>query len=86
MKNICKWKTSLIGQANGRKVVYLSANPNVCPLKAQFPLLCWILHNVTKCYSNNMIEGEFSLCICSLKPIIFEYCYDTIGYKTQTFV
>ena len=33
-----------------------------------------------------MIEGKFSLCIRSLKPIIFEYCYDTIGYKTQTFV
>ena len=61
MKKNCKWKTSLIGQANGRKVVYLSADPNVCPLKGQFPLLCWILHNATKCYSNNMIEGKFSV-------------------------
>ena len=27
-KNIRKWKTGLIGQANGSKVVYLSADPN----------------------------------------------------------
>ena len=32
-KKIGKWKTSLIGQANGSKVVYLSADPNVGHLK-----------------------------------------------------
>ena len=26
------------------------------------------------------------LCICSVKPVIFEYCYDTLGYKTRTFM
>ena len=32
-KKNCKWKTSLISQANGSKVVYLSADPNVGPFK-----------------------------------------------------
>ena len=37
-ENIRKWKTGLIGQANGSKVVYLSADLNVGPLKADFHL------------------------------------------------
>ena len=37
-ENICKWKTGLIGQANGSKVAYLSADPNVGPFKGRFPL------------------------------------------------
>ena len=49
-KKICKWETSLIGQANGSKVVYLSADPNVGPFKGWVPLACWILHNVTKLF------------------------------------
>ena len=36
----CKWKTGLIGQANGSKVVYLSADPNASPFKGRFPLEC----------------------------------------------
>ena len=32
-EKICKWKTSLIGQANGSKVVYLSADLNAGPFK-----------------------------------------------------
>ena len=39
-ENICKWKTGLIGQANGGKVVYLSADPNAGPFKGRFPLVC----------------------------------------------
>ena len=38
-EKIRKWKTSLIGQANGSKVAYLSAEPNVDPFKDRFPLL-----------------------------------------------
>ena len=49
-KKICKWKTDLFGQANGSKVVYLSANPNASPFKSGFPLTCWILCNVTKLF------------------------------------
>ena len=39
-ETIRKWETSLIGQANGSKVVYLSADPNSDPFKDRFPLLC----------------------------------------------
>ena len=39
-ENIRKWKTGLIGQANGSKVVYLSADPNAGLFKGQFPLVC----------------------------------------------
>ena len=39
-ENIRKWKTGLIGQANGSKVVYLSADPNTVPFKDRFPLVC----------------------------------------------
>ena len=35
-----RWKTGLIGQANGSKVVYLSADPNAGPVKGRFPLVC----------------------------------------------
>ena len=49
-KKICKWKTGLINHANGSKVVYLSADPNVGPFKSQFPFACWILSNVMKLY------------------------------------
>ena len=49
-ENIRKWKTGLIGQANGSKVVYLSADLNVGPFKGQFPFVCWILSNVMKLY------------------------------------
>ena len=49
-EKICKWKTSLVSQANRSKVVYLSADRNVGPFKDQFPLACWILHNVTKLF------------------------------------
>ena len=35
-----KWKTGLKGQANGSKVVYLSADPNAGPFKGRFPLVC----------------------------------------------
>ena len=38
-KKIRKWKTGLIGQAPGSKVVYLSADPNGGPFKVQFPLV-----------------------------------------------
>ena len=49
-ENIRKWKTGLIGQANGSKVVYLSADPNAGPFKGRFPLACWILRNVTNLF------------------------------------
>ena len=39
-KKIHKWKTSLIGQANGSKVVDLSADPNAGLFKVRFPLVC----------------------------------------------
>ena len=39
-EKINKWKTGLIGQANGSKVVYLSADPNAGPVKGRFPLVC----------------------------------------------
>ena len=45
-----KWKTSLFSQANGSKVVYLSADPNVCPFEGRFPLVCWILHDIIKLF------------------------------------
>ena len=35
-EKIRNWKT---GQANGSKVVSLSADPNVVPFKGQFPLI-----------------------------------------------
>ena len=38
-EKICKWKTGLIGQANGSTVVYLSAEANAGPFKGQFPLV-----------------------------------------------
>ena len=38
-KKICKWKTGFIGQANGSKVVHLSADPNTGPFKGRFPLV-----------------------------------------------
>ena len=47
-EKIRNWKTGLIGQANGSKVVCSSADPNEGPFKDQFPLVCWILHNVMK--------------------------------------
>ena len=39
-EKIRKWKTGLIGQANGSKVVYLSADLNAGPFKDQFPFVC----------------------------------------------
>ena len=39
-EKIRKWKAGLVGQANGSKVVYLSADPNAGPFKGRFPLLC----------------------------------------------
>ena len=32
-EKICRWKTSLISQAKGSKVVYLSADTNAGPFK-----------------------------------------------------
>ena len=39
-EKIRKWKTGLFGQANGNKVVYLSADSNAGPVKGRFPLVC----------------------------------------------
>ena len=39
-ENIRTWKTGLIDQANGSKVVYLSADLNAAPFKERFPLVC----------------------------------------------
>ena len=39
-EKIRKWKTGLIGQANGNKVVYISADPNAGPFKGRLPLVC----------------------------------------------
>ena len=39
-EKIRKWKTGLIDQANGSKVVYLSADLNVGPFKGRFSLVC----------------------------------------------
>ena len=39
-EKIRNWKTSLIGQANGSKVVCLSADPNAGPSKDRLPLVC----------------------------------------------
>ena len=49
-EKICKWKTGLIGQVNGWKVVYLLADLNAGPFKGQFPRVCWMLQNVTKLF------------------------------------
>ena len=49
-EKIRKWKTGLIGQANGSKVAHLSADPNAGPFKDWFPLVYWILHNLTKLF------------------------------------
>ena len=35
----CKWKTGLIDQANGSKVVYLSADPNADFFNGRSPLV-----------------------------------------------
>ena len=53
-EKIRKWETGLIGQVNGSKVVYLSADLNASSFKGRFPLVCWILQNV-RSYSNDMI-------------------------------
>ena len=39
-KRIRKCKTGLIGQANERKVGYLSADPNAGQFKDRFPIVC----------------------------------------------
>ena len=39
-KKMCRWKTGLVGETNGSKVVYLSADPNAGPFKARFLLAC----------------------------------------------
>ena len=39
-EKICKWKTGLIDQANGSKLVHLSDDPNAGPFKGRFPLVC----------------------------------------------
>ena len=49
-KKICKCKTGFIGQANGSKVMHLPADPNAGLFKGRFPLVCWILHNITKLF------------------------------------
>ena len=49
-EKIRKWKNGLIGQANGSKVVYLSADRNAGPFKGRFPLVCLILRNVKKLF------------------------------------
>ena len=49
-KKVASEKTGLIGQVNGSKVVYLSADSNVGPFKDWFPLVCWMLHNVTELF------------------------------------
>ena len=38
-KKIRKWNTGSIGQANGSKVVCLSADPDAGPFKGRFPLV-----------------------------------------------
>ena len=40
VQKIRKWKIGLISQANGSKVVHLSADPNTGPFKDRFPLVC----------------------------------------------
>ena len=49
-KRIRKCKAGLIGQANERKVGYLSADPNAGQFKDRFPIVCSILRNVTKLF------------------------------------
>ena len=49
-KKIRNLKTGLISQSNGSKVVYLSADPNVGSFKDRFPLVCRILHILTKLF------------------------------------
>ena len=39
-EKIRKRETGLIGQVNGSKVVYLSADLNASPFKGRFPLVC----------------------------------------------
>ena len=39
-EKIRKWKTGLIDQANGSKVVHLSADPNTGVFNDRFPLVC----------------------------------------------
>ena len=57
-EKISKWKTGLIGQANGSKVVYLLADPNAGPFKDRFPLACRILRNVMKLFK----RYDWSIC------------------------
>ena len=73
-KKICKWKTGLISQANRSKVAYLSADLNVGPFKGQFPLVYWILQNITKLFK------WYDWLICWL---FFGLHSDTLWYNTK---
>ena len=39
-EKIRKWKTGLIGQTNGSKLVHLTADSNASTFKGRFPLVC----------------------------------------------
>ena len=73
-EQICKWKTGLIGQANGSKVVYLSADPNAGPVKGRLPLVCWILRHVTKLFKR--YDWLIMLII-----LLLTFWYPTIQYR-----
>ena len=64
-EKILKWKTSLIGQANWSKVVYLSADLNAGPFKGRFSLTCWILGNVTKLFKQYWLICKLLFCLRS---------------------
>ena len=47
IQKICKWKTSLIDQANGNKIVYLSADPNASLFKSLFNVHLYVEYYIT---------------------------------------
>ena len=92
-KKIRKWKTGLIGEANGSKVVYLSADPNVGPFKDRFPRACWIfctnvwiefLEFLFKLHNKVYVQTFSGR--CSLEVLSMWVFNKISGYRLQTFV
>ena len=83
-KNIRKWKTGLIGQANGSKVVYLSTDPNMGLFKGRFPLKFLETRKVLSNPPYFVIVGFTNTKLFVVMTIFYQHIFNFVLFKNTS--
>ena len=83
-EKMCKWKTGLIGQANGSKLVYLLADPNAAPFKGRFPPKFLEARKLLSDPSYFVIVGFTNTKLFAVMTIFYQHIFNFVFLKNTS--